>query len=478
MLRFDRMVSLAAIDKIAVYTNTHGANSIVLFVNLAHKGSEVERSQGDSGKLMALRYESSYLAPENWAFSIDWLPQFTYLVGGTVRDALLDRQRDSFDLDFVLPNQAIETARRIARHCQAGFVVLDAERQIARVVFEDGTADFAQQEGNCLEVDLQRRDFTINAIAYDPRTQTLIDPLQGLKDLDKGLLRMVSKANLKDDPLRLLRAYRQAAQLDFRIARRTRSTLRQLASLLRHVAAERVQAELGYLLVSTRGGRWLKAAWKDGLLALWFPDAKAENLLQVQQVEQCAWLLGKIWVELDKQLQGIVADRALSWIGLAKLACLVSPTPKVATSQLEALKYSRLEVRAVTTALKYLPRLLQAGTSPMSLREQYFFFQEVGRVFPLLMVLAVTVAAQQDILRETQAVGAIAPFINRYIDPDDPVAHPTPLLNGNELMRSLQLSPSPLIGRLLTEIQVARIEGKLATVAEALHFAATLVDSA
>lgn len=114
----------------------------------------------------------------------------------------------------------------------------------------------------------------------------------------------------------------------------------------------------------------------------------------------------------------------------------------------------------------------------MSLREQYFFFQEVGRVFPLLVVLAVTVAAQEDVLRETQAVAAIAPLINRYIDPDDPVAHPTPLVTGNELMRSLQLSPSPLIGRLLTEIQIARIEGKLATVAEALRFAATLVDSA
>jgi len=438
----------------------------------------MERCRVDFCKLMALSYESSYLAPENWAFSLEWLPQPAYLVGGTVRDALLDRQRDSFDLDFVLPDRAIETARRIAQQCQAGFVVLDAKRQIARVVFEGGTADFARQEGDSLEVDLRRRDFTINAIAYDPRAQTLIDPLQGLQDLEKGLLRMVSKANLKDDPLRLLRAYRQAAQLDFRISRRTRSTLRQLAPRLRRVAAERVQAELGYLLASARGGRWLKAAWKDGLLALWFADASAENLQQVQQVEQCAWLLGKIWVELDRQLQGKATEGSLSLLGLAKLACLVSSAPKVAAAQLEELKYSRAEVRAVAIALQHLPQLLKEATAPMSLREQYFFFQEVGRVFPLLVVLAVTVAAQEDVLRETQAVAAIAPLINRYIDPDDPVAHPTPLVTGNELMRSLQLSPSPLIGRLLTEIQIARIEGKLATVAEALRFAATLVDSA
>jgi tRNA nucleotidyltransferase (CCA-adding enzyme) len=159
----------------------------------------------------------STLAPENWPFSWELLPRPAYMVGGAVRDAILGRSREYLDLDFVIPSDAVKVARAIARHYQAGFVLLDPVRRIARVVFPQATADFAQQEGNSVETDLHRRDFTINAIAYNPHTQEIIDPLNGYADLQAGLLRMVSPANLEDDPLRLLRAYRQAAQLGFTI---------------------------------------------------------------------------------------------------------------------------------------------------------------------------------------------------------------------------------------------------------------------
>lgn len=164
----------------------------------------------------------SVLSPETWPFSLEWLPQPTYLVGGAVRDALLSRRSEYVDLDFVLPDRAVKIARAIAKHYQAGFVLLDAERQIARVVFKHATVDFAQQEGSTLETDLRRRDFTVNAIAYNPHNGEIIDPLQGCADLQQGVLRMVSAKNLQEDPLRLLRAYRQAAQLSFVIEPDTR----------------------------------------------------------------------------------------------------------------------------------------------------------------------------------------------------------------------------------------------------------------
>jgi tRNA nucleotidyltransferase (CCA-adding enzyme) len=75
-------------------------------------------------------------------------------VGGNVRDALLGRRAEYLDLDFVMPQGAVKTARAIANHHKAGFVLLDAERQIARVVFEHATVDFAQQVGESLETDL------------------------------------------------------------------------------------------------------------------------------------------------------------------------------------------------------------------------------------------------------------------------------------------------------------------------------------
>jgi tRNA nucleotidyltransferase (CCA-adding enzyme) len=83
----------------------------------------------------------------HFPFDLHQLPQPAYIVGGWVRDRLLGRKADYLDLDFVLNRQVIETARKIAKQHQAGFVVLDADRQIARVVFKNATVDFAQQMG-------------------------------------------------------------------------------------------------------------------------------------------------------------------------------------------------------------------------------------------------------------------------------------------------------------------------------------------
>ncbi|NJR67090.1 MAG: CCA tRNA nucleotidyltransferase, partial [Leptolyngbyaceae cyanobacterium CRU_2_3] len=78
------------------------------------------------------RLDASVLSPQTWPFSLDWLPRAAYLVGGNVRDALLGRRADYLDLDFVLPEGAVAIAKAIASYHHAGFVLLDAERQIAR----------------------------------------------------------------------------------------------------------------------------------------------------------------------------------------------------------------------------------------------------------------------------------------------------------------------------------------------------------
>ncbi len=411
---------------------------------------------------------SSVLSPQSWPFSQEWLPPEACLVGGAVRDALLGRRAEYLDLDFVLSADAVQTARKLAKHYKAGFVVLDAERQIARVVFDQATVDLAQQEGDSLETDLRRRDFTVNAIAYNPHTNELIDPLQGYADLQQGIIRMVSPANLQDDPLRLLRAYRQAAQLGFRIESTTQSTIRQLAPLLTQIAAERVQVELGYLLKSPQGTPWLTAAWEDNLLQAWFSDATERSLAQVAASDRAGILLEETWSALGEELRASVGGKSASLLSLAKLACLLPSVPEAAEEQLLRLKYSRAEIRTAITAVKHLPQLLSHATSPMSLREQYFFFQNVGSVFPALAVLAVA---------SEVPVEAIAPLSDRYLNPDDQVAHPTPLVTGNDLMKALHLPASPQVGKLLTELQVARIEGKISSREDALEFAAQLLDA-
>ncbi|HEY9901213.1 MAG TPA: CCA tRNA nucleotidyltransferase [Candidatus Sericytochromatia bacterium] len=409
---------------------------------------------------------SSALSPQTWPFSLEWLPPQACLVGGAVRDALLGRRSEYLDLDFVLPIDAVQTARKLAKYYKAGFVVLDAQRQIARVVFDEATVDLAQQEGDRLETDLRRRDFTVNAIAYNPHTGEFIDPLHGIADLQAGVIRMVKAANLEDDPLRLLRAYRQAAQLGFTIEPTTQSAIRQLAPLLGQVATERVQVELGYLLKSSQGTPWLTATWKDNLLQTWFPNATAQGLAQVAAIDNAAVVLEETWHELGVELRSPIGGKSASLLSLAKLASLLPSVPEAAEQQLLRLKYSRAEIRVAVTALKHLPVLLSYSRFQTPIREQYFFFQDVGSIFPALAVLAVA---------EGMSVDAVAPLMSRYLNPEDRVAHPKALITGNDLMRSLNIPPGQQIGKLLLEIQLAQAEGKISTREEALALAAHII---
>ncbi|MEW6498582.1 MAG: CCA tRNA nucleotidyltransferase [Cyanobacteriota bacterium] len=410
----------------------------------------------------------SVLSPGTWPFSPEWLPPEACLVGGAVRDALLGRRSEYLDLDFVLPTDAVQTAQKLATHYKAGFVVLDAERQIARVVFNEATVDLAQQEGESLETDLRRRDFTINAIAYNTHTQEFIDPLQGRADCDAGIIRMVSPENLQDDPLRLLRAYRQAAQLGFKIEPTTRLVMRQLAPLLAQVAAERVQVELGYLLKSSSGTLWLQAAWEDNLLKAWFPDATTQRLAQMAAVDRAAVVLTETWPALGEELQSSVSGKTASLLSLAKLVCLLPSVPEASEEQLLQLKYSRAEIRTAVKAIQHLPQLLSHTHSPMPIKEQYFFFQNVGAVFPVVALLAVA---------SEMPVDQIAPLMEHYLTPDDKVAHPTPLVTGKDLMRSLNLPAGPQVGQLLTAIAVAQAEDRISTPQEALELATQMIDT-
>lgn len=434
----------------------------------------------------------SALAPRTWPFPSQDLPESAYLVGGCVRDALLNRKTAYLDLDFVLPKAAVETARKIAQHCHAGFVLLDAEREIARVVFPQATADFALQVGTSLEEDLHRRDFTINAIAYHPFADKVIDPLRGQQDLNAGVLRMIATQNLVDDPLRLLRAYRQAAQLGFTLDPHTQATIRQLTPKLAGIAAERIKVELSYLLSEAAATPWMSQLWQDGLLRSSFPDASAASLAFLPAIDQAASLLEQhvpdlavaLPQELNERAKGKeAAQRTLlstsKWIGL------VSDCPVQAELTLKQMKFSRGEINVITRLLTCWPqlvRLMQQGDC--SRADQYYFFQEAGAVFPA--VVLVTLAAEwieqekPNRLHPTSSLScleALTPWIKEYLDPHSPLAHPQSLLSGTALMKALCLPPGPKVGHLLSRLMLAQAEGQITTPEEALRLAQTLLSS-
>jgi tRNA nucleotidyltransferase (CCA-adding enzyme) len=404
---------------------------------------------------------------ENLPFDLDLLAKPVYVVGGAVRDGLLGRVRAELDLDLVIPERAVAVARQLATKYQAGFVLLDAERQIARVVFPGLTVDIAQMDGASIDRDLARRDYTLNAIAYDLQTRQPIDPFNGTQDIQQRTIRMISRDNLIDDPLRLLRAYRQGAQLNFTIEPATHQAIRELVPLLTTVAAERVLAELRYLLQTPNSSPWLVAMAADELLTGWLKIPVCMDVEErLAKFDRAGALIDRHYPALGRELDRSVRETiAISRRSIGKFTILLSPQLESATTQMLRLTLSSVEIQIVTTVITYLPQLLGAQ---MSVPEQYFWFKAVDLNFPLLVVIAIAAGVK---------LVNLEPLIDRYLDPHNQVAHPTPLVNGRDLVGFLEIPPSAKIGKLLTEIQLARITGQIETPAEALHFAKQLLPS-
>ncbi|MBN1536807.1 MAG: CCA tRNA nucleotidyltransferase [Anaerolineales bacterium] len=221
-----------------------------------------------------------------------------YLVGGAIRDALIGRRVE--DLDFVLPTQALKTARRLANALSSDFYVLDDEREIGRVIIskEQGgrqILDFALQRHENLEGDLTARDFTINAMAIDINNpQQVIDPLGGGHDLHARILRTCSAASISDDPVRILRAIRMATLFQLRIHPDTLRQIRQGVEKICLVSTERIRDEI-YRILDTPGcASSIRVLDSLGVLKVLFPELetlKNESTLHDDRKDQWEYTL-------------------------------------------------------------------------------------------------------------------------------------------------------------------------------------------
>ena len=234
---------------------------------------------------------------------LDALPadQEIYLVGGAVRDLLTSRI--SSDLDFALPSNGISLARKVANALHADFVPLDSERDTGRVIVhnEDGSRTFldfaiyrganpSASSGQALEEDLRTRDFTINALAFNLRDKTIIDPLNGGNDLRAKIIRACSPESFSDDPVRILRAIRQAAALDLHIDKGTRELMKQAVGQLSRISPERLRDEVFKILNGPKPDASMRALEMLGVLAYLMPE-----LVSMKGVEQSEPHMYEVW---------------------------------------------------------------------------------------------------------------------------------------------------------------------------------------
>jgi len=175
---------------------------------------------------------------------LSFLPKGSYLVGGYIRDIILGRKTEKVDFDIVVPLNAIEIGKKIADNIGSKFIILDEKREVVRIILNHIYIDIANQVSPTIEGDLCSRDFSINSIAFLFDEKCLVDPLNGLKDLEISLLRTHSENNLINDPLRILRCFRFVSELNFKIDLRLVDFIKKNKVNLYLVAKERITYEI------------------------------------------------------------------------------------------------------------------------------------------------------------------------------------------------------------------------------------------
>ncbi len=210
--------------------------------------------------------------------------QKLYLVGGAVRDKLLSIE--SKDYDFVVEENAIALGRRVANHFKGEFYVLDKERDAGRVILKQADEkglflDFIAQKGTSIDEDLIARDFSINAMAIALDEQnSLYDPCEGANDLHNKSLVACRKDSIEQDPIRILRAIRLAAQFDLRIEKSTLRAIKENVSALENSSPERMRDEFWRILEIPNVRKSLHALQFIGALQIVFPELAPLNSME------------------------------------------------------------------------------------------------------------------------------------------------------------------------------------------------------
>ncbi|HEX7251764.1 MAG TPA: hypothetical protein VF376_02700 [Thermoanaerobaculia bacterium] len=349
-----------------------------------------------------------------------------WIVGGALRDTLDGREPLEIDVAAV----RCEPLARAMEASGAGRVVLlsEASPRVYRIAART-EIDCADVEGESIRADLARRDFTINAMAWNLRDGSWLDPYGGAKDLSRRRLRLLSQSNLRDDPLRALRAARFIASHRLVADRNVRQAARAVGPLLAGVAPERVRVELVKLLAAPRVAEALGMALSAGLLApaLGMP------------------VRGRIGMEAIRRLDRARIRRATPpdrlRLRLALIAGRLRLSPGEAARWLSARRFSREEAGEVALLLELADRARRIATP----REEWGWVRDSGP----RRALALTFLALSEPRRRSpyRRLARLRP------------AGKNVRVTGSDILSWLGIAPGPRVGALLREVEIEAMKG-------------------
>lgn len=432
-----------------------------------------------------------------------------YIVGGSVRDLLLDRK--PVDYDIAVGENPEKYAQRIAAGTNGRIVVMGkSEQTIFRVVSKHHQLvfDVAPISGTTIEIDLMKRDFSVNALAVSVSSGRLIDVAGGQEDLLKKQVRMLSPDVFRKDPIRLLRAFRMGAGLQFEIEPATLAAIESNATMIKNTAGERIREELLLLLQSAESFHFIEQMADTGLLLALLPELASLKGCRQNRFHRFDVFEHTLnaYHHLESILNG--ADPFLSRFGdqhltrfnndtgpLLKWAVLLHDLGKPDTRTVddnEAVHFYGHPQKSADTAAAICRRLrfsnkdrlftvsvIRHHLRPLSLftlqQSQNIGTKSMTRLFiacgdytPFVLLHALADhKGKTDDEDHLPFVSFIADLIDAYALRYEPVRQNPPLITGRDLINDFGLSPSPLFKEILGSIEEARLSERIKTRREA-----------
>ena len=439
-----------------------------------------------------------------------------YLVGGSVRDYLMEKESTDRDI-IVMDEDARDFALKLQQFFDASFVPLDEENKIYRLVLQDkiNYIDITNPQGGSLQKDLLRRDLTINALACNIHTGEIVDITGGITDIKNKCINHISDENFEDDPLRLLRVYRFQALYGFELTAALVEAVCKYASLIQKPAVERINYELLKLFSGKFAHVALENMDKTWILEEVFPFVK--ELKQVPPNSHHHLDLFHHSLETVKQIQLLYESSSdeikehldsVDFGGFSRLAHLKlagfmhdigkfstwtieegkhrfikhdDVGSKIADKLLKEMHFSKKQIEYITMMIKYHIYPSQVMCAPEiteKIMMRYVRKMESNSIDAIILAQADRLSARgEDITDEIveNNISSLNRLMKFYLDKRETLKPLPKLLSGNDVMKILNIKPSPRLGEILDKLHEAQLSGDVLTYDQAVSFIKNLL---